>query len=253
MSNMASDAKACFSSKVELRSVILYLYLKSKTGMEIHGELADVYGSSAPSYAQVKFWVGEFKRGRTSLEDEARSGRPLDATDEEMCKKVRDLVYSDRRIQVEEIAQALGISHGSVSTILHDRLGVRKLTARWVPKALSDEQMAIRASVCSALLKRFRSKDDFLLRLVTVYETWVHYYEPENKAQSRQWVGPGSPRPKKNVQDATICWQGDGHSILGRKRRYYVGLLTQEKYNNWSVLCKLLDQLRTVIREKTPR
>ena len=66
--------------------------------------MADVYGSSAPSYAQVIFWVGEFKGGRTSLEDGARC--PLDATDEEMCKKVRDLVYSDRRIQVEEIAQA---------------------------------------------------------------------------------------------------------------------------------------------------
>ena len=65
----------------EYRAVIRYLYLKGKTGKEIHGELADVYGSSAPSYAQVKFWVGEFKRGRMSLEDEARSGRPLDATD----------------------------------------------------------------------------------------------------------------------------------------------------------------------------
>ena len=124
---MASNAKACFSSKVAYRAVIRYLYLKDKTGKEIHGELADVNGSSAPSYAQVKFWVGEFKRGRTFLDDETRSGRPLDATDEEMCKKVRDLVYSDRRIQVEEIAQALGISHGSVSIILHDRLGMRKL------------------------------------------------------------------------------------------------------------------------------
>ena len=168
---MASDAKACFSSKIEYRAVIRYLYLKGKTGKEIHGELADVYGSSAPSYAQVKFWVGEFKRGRTSLEDEARSGRTLDATDEEMCKKVRDLVYSDRRIQVEEIAQALVISHGSVWTILHDRLGMRKLTARWVPKSLSDEQMATRASVYSASLKRFRSKDDLLLHLMTVDET----------------------------------------------------------------------------------
>ena len=101
---MARDAKACFSSKVEYRAVIRYLYLKGKIGKEIHGELADVYGSSAPSYAQVKFWVGEFKRGRTSLEDEVRSGRPPDATEEEMCKKVRDLVYPDRRIQVEEIA-----------------------------------------------------------------------------------------------------------------------------------------------------
>ena len=85
---MASDAKACFSSKVEYRAVIRYLYLKGKTGKEIHSDLADVYGSSALPYAQVKFLVGEFKRGRTSLEDEARSGRPLDATDEECVRKL---------------------------------------------------------------------------------------------------------------------------------------------------------------------
>ena len=100
---MASDAKACFSSKVEYRAVIRFLYLNGKTGKKIHGELANVYGSSAPSYAQVKFWVGEFKRSRMSLEDEARSGRLLNATDEEMCKKIRDLVYSDRGIQVKEM------------------------------------------------------------------------------------------------------------------------------------------------------
>ena len=101
-----SDAKVSFSSKVEYRAVIRYLYLKGKTGQEIHCVLTNVYGSSAPSYAQVKFWVGEFKRSRTSLEDETRSGGPSDATDEEMCNKVRDLVYSDRQIKVEEIANA---------------------------------------------------------------------------------------------------------------------------------------------------
>ena len=199
MSNVASDAKASFLSKTEYRAVIRYLYLKGKTGQGIHCELTNVYGSSAPSYTQVKFW--EFKRSRTSLEDETRSGRPSDATDEEMYNKVWDLVYSDRRIKVEEIANALHISHGSVSTTLHDRLVMHKLTARWVPKSLSDEQMATRASVYSALLKRFRSKeDDFLSRLVAADETWVHYYEPENKAQSRQSVGPGSPRPKFKTQ-----------------------------------------------------
>ena len=99
---MASDANACFLSKVakvEYRAVIRYLYLKGKTGKEIHGELADVYESSAQSYAHIKFWVGDFKRGRTSLEDEARSGCSLDATDEKICKKVRDLVYSDREFR----------------------------------------------------------------------------------------------------------------------------------------------------------
>ena len=236
---MASDAKACFSSKVEYRAVIWCLYLKGKTGKEIHSELADVYGSSAPSYTQVKFWVGELKRSRTSLEDEARSGRLLDATDKEMCKKVRDLVYSDRRIQVEEIAQALGISHGSISTILHDRLGI-------VPKSLSDEQMATRASECSALLKRFRSKDDFLLRLD---ETWVHYYEPENKAQSRQWVGPGFPRPKKFKTQpsagkvmATVFWDAKGFIMLD--------FLPKRSTIPCVYYANLLDPLRTAIHEK---
>ena len=221
---MASDAKVSFSSKVEYHAVIRYLYLKGKTGQEIHYELTNVYGSSAPSYAQVKFWVGEFKHSRTSLEgeDETRSGRPSDATDEEMCNKVQDLVYSGRRINVEEIANALHISHGSVSTTLYDRLGMHKLTARWVPKSLSDQQIATRASVYSALLKRFRSKeDDFLSHLVTVDETWVHYYEPENKAQSRQSIGLGSPRPKKFKTQpsagkvmATVFWDAQGVIML---------------------------------------
>ena len=219
---MASDAKVSFSSKAECRAVIRYLYLKRKTDQEIHCELTKFYGSSAPSYAQVKFWVGEFKHNRTSLEDETRSGRLSDATDEEMCNKVRNLVYSDRRIKVEEIVNALHISHGSVSTTLHDCLGMHKLTARWVPKSLSDEQMATRASVYSALLKRFRSKEDgFLSRLMTVDEAWVHYYEPENKAQSRQSVGLGSPRPMKFKTQpsagkvmATVFWDAQGVIML---------------------------------------
>ena len=66
MSNMASDAKAYFSSKVQYRAVIRYLYLKGKIGNEIPSELANVYMSSEPSHANVKIWVGEFKRGRTS-------------------------------------------------------------------------------------------------------------------------------------------------------------------------------------------
>ena len=126
---------------------------------------------------------------------------------------------------------------------------MRKLTLHWVSKCLSDEQMATRASVCSAMLKRFRSKDYFLLRLVTVDETWVHYYEPENKAQSRQWVGPGSPRPKKFKTQpsagkvmATVFWDAKGVIMLDFfiKRSTIPGVY----YAN------LLDQLRTAIREK---
>ena len=88
-------------------------------------------------------------------------------------KCVRKFVIWYTLIVVKETVQVLGISQGSVSTILHDRSGMLKLTTCWVPKSLSDEKMAL----CCALLKSFRSKGDFLLRLMTVDE-------PKNKTQS---------------------------------------------------------------------
>ena len=109
--------------------------------------------------------------------------------------------------------------------------------------------MATRASVCSALLKRFRSKEDFLLCLVTVDETWVHYYEPENIAQSCQWVGPGSSRPKKFKTHpsagkvmATVFW--DAKSVI------MLDFLPKRTTITGVYYANLLDQLRTLIHEK---
>ena len=124
------------------------------------------------------------------------------------------------------------------------------LTARWVPESLSDEQMATRASVCSALLKRFMSKEDnFLSHLATVEETWVHYYEPENKSQSRQRVGPGSLRPKRFETQpsagkvmATVFWDAQGVIMLDFRAKK--GTITGAYYAN------LLNQLRTAIHGK---
>ena len=120
----------------------------------------------------VEFWVG-----KSNAVERLKKMKPgLDAQwmpPTKKCVRKFGIWYTLKGEQVEQIAQALGISHGSVSTILHDLLSKRKLTARWVLKSLSDEQMATRASVCSALLKYFRSKDDNF-RLVTIDETWVH-------------------------------------------------------------------------------
>ena len=84
---------------------------------------------------------------------------------------------------------------------------------------------------------------------MTEDETWVHYYEPENKAQSRQWVGSGFPRPKKFKTQppagkvmATVFWDAKGVIMLDflPKRSTITGVF----YAN------LLDQLRAAIRKK---
>ena len=51
----------------------MLLFLKGKSGKEIHCKLTTIYEPSALSYAQVKFCIDGFKLSRTSLEDKSRS------------------------------------------------------------------------------------------------------------------------------------------------------------------------------------
>jgi len=81
--------------------------------------------------------VKEFKRDRISTCDASRSGRPIEAATPEIIDKVHDIVLTDRRAKVRELVEAIGISHGTVISILHEQLGMKKLLAKWVPRLLT--------------------------------------------------------------------------------------------------------------------
>jgi len=97
-------------SKCEYCAIIKFLTSEKQPANNIHECLIRVYGESAPSYATVTRWVAEFKRGRTSLEDNPRAGRPVDATSDDCCHAVEILVMGDRWLKVAEIACEIGIS-----------------------------------------------------------------------------------------------------------------------------------------------
>jgi histone-lysine N-methyltransferase SETMAR len=124
----------------------------------------------------------------------------------------------DRRIKVREIAVAMGISAGSVETILHDKLGLSKVCARWVPRMLSAVQHADRVDISRTNLIPFNGDPgDFYLRVVTGDETWLHHYDQETKQQSMQRRHKHSSLSKKfRIQAsagkvmATIYWDAKG-------------------------------------------
>jgi len=62
---------------------------------------------------------------------------------------------------------------------------------------LTEDQKAIRVNISQELLDRVSVDENFLKTIVTGDETWVYGYNVETKAQSSQWVGQESPRPKK--------------------------------------------------------
>ena len=50
-----------------------------------------------------------------------------------MCQKVVDMILQDHRVKVSVIAHELGISAGTVSSIIHSVL-MSKVSSRWVPQ-----------------------------------------------------------------------------------------------------------------------
>ena len=81
---------------LEQRSVIKFLTKEGKKPKEILERMVEVYGESAPSYYKVKFWSKQLKWGRESIEDDPHTGRPVEATSEEMCQKLESLILADR-------------------------------------------------------------------------------------------------------------------------------------------------------------
>ena len=154
-------------NKIEYLAVIKFFVKEGLTPNEIHSKFINVYGDSSPSFSTIKKWDAEFKRGRTSLEDDPREGRSKSATAPEIIKQVHDMVSHDRRMKVREIAETIGISKERVGYILHEELDMKKLCARWMPRLVTADQKRTLMKISEQCLERFnKNKTDACVDLL---------------------------------------------------------------------------------------
>ena len=69
----------------------------------------------------------------------------LVAITDEIIEIVHNLVMCNRRRDLRRTASEVGISFGAVQIILTDMLGMSNVSARWVPRMLTDDQKTISA------------------------------------------------------------------------------------------------------------
>ena len=200
----------------------------------------------------MKKWAAEFKRGRESLEDDPRSGRPASATTQENINRVHHMVMDDRRLTVNQIADAVAISRERVENILHQELDMSKVSAGWVPRLLTPAQKHTRLVMSPANLAFFETNSDsFLERFLTQDECWVHHFEPEIKHQSMQWKHLSSPPPTKakvvsfaGKAMASVFWDAKGIA--------FIDYLQKGRTINGEYYANLLRELRQAIKSKRP-
>ena len=98
-----------------------------------------------------------FSEGRESVKDDDRPGRPRRAVTDDNIQKVRDVVRKDRRLGVQAVAEEVNLGRESVRRILKEKLNMRKVCAKMLPKLLSDEQKEISKELCLDLLQRIEN------------------------------------------------------------------------------------------------
>jgi hypothetical protein len=109
---------------------------------------------------------------------------------------VRSLILKDRRLNIREIADKVGIRIGSAHSIATEDLHMCRMVAKSVPKLLLQEQQQLCLKVTQDMLECANGDPEFLKTVVTGDETWMYGHDPETKVQSSQWKHSSSPWPK---------------------------------------------------------
>ena len=201
--------------KDEIRA---YIKARSKLGYSLKKlmtEISTAFGPSCVSYDTKKF-----ESGIESIKNAPKSGRPKSASRKEIVSKIKEII-GDARFTVRDIARKVGISLSTVHLILKKHLKVRKISARWVPHLLTDEQKRQRVKVAKKLLQMFPKYDKKqFANVVTGDETWVHYFEPVRKVSNKIWATKHSKRPiiaKRSLSTKRILYaiffSGEGVAI----------------------------------------
>jgi histone-lysine N-methyltransferase SETMAR len=135
-------------------------YIKVRTALNIqpttiNDELRAVFGDEAPSFRTVAIWAQWFREAREEIDDKQRPSRPVTETTPENIEQVRSIVSDDPYVTIEELQEQTGQSYGIVRRILSDHLKLRKVTARYIPKELTDFQRSERVQICKENLSSF--------------------------------------------------------------------------------------------------
>ena len=81
--------------------------------------------------------------------------------------------------------------------MLLDDLNMKRVSAKFVPRLLTEDQRNNCLNVCYDLREQVINDPQILSKAVSRDETWCYGYDPETKQASSQYKTPTSPKPKK--------------------------------------------------------
>ncbi len=235
----------------EQRVNVKFLKAEGKSQAEVLCSLRAVYGAAAMSKSSVQYWYSRFESSDVSTKDKDRSGRPRSGRSAANIEAVEQLILQDRRVSIPRIQRTLSLTSGTEDRIIHQDLKFRRVSAKFIPKVLSEEQKKNCLEVCLRNLELYEHHDTFIQEIITGDESSFMTFRPETKAMSMQWIRKGERRPKKALRCTTkkstmLTVFFDINGIMHAELKQPKERITSDAY------CHTLARLREKIRVKRP-
>ena len=132
-----------------------YIFTRMQLGelpTKIYEDLQRVYGPSSCSYDTVCMWVRHFKSGENDVKDNPKYGAPNSAMNKTSIELVKCAIEEDPHITIQGLADTHNLSTGTVHTIIHNELHMKKVCAKWVPHLLTEDQKKQRVACATKML-----------------------------------------------------------------------------------------------------
>jgi hypothetical protein len=160
-------------------------------------------------------WVESFQKGRTSVVDKDRSGRPTTLRTADSFQRVNDLVQEERRVAVSYKADKLDISCGSAYSVIYEDLSIIEFVqggchiSLWM--SINGHAWKRACNFCRDTMKKARLSFNGLLQAMQHRCTTMNL-----QADVKTWSGSTRhhPRPQEILKCA-FCRQSDVDAVLG--------------------------------------
>jgi hypothetical protein len=120
-----------------------------------------------------------------------------------MIDKVHSAMLDNQKITIRELSDELGLSFGSIQSILTKNMGMKCVSVKFAPKVLIVKQKETRLAVARDWLHCADQDTNFMKTLITGDKSWVYGYDPETKAEAKN----GTPSLEQGESDIDSCLQ----------------------------------------------
>ncbi len=145
------------------------------------------YGEECFADRTVWYWHKSFRNGWIEIDELPPSGRLRSPFTKVNINTIAAATEVDCHYSVRKLEDLLHIPKMTIHQILKDELQIQRICSSWVPHFLTGKQLQQRIDCCAENFGIIAEDPDFLMRVITFDESWIHYHDPRPKSEWEHW------------------------------------------------------------------